>query len=235
MGIDEDGDGKGEPVLSYAKPDVGGTYPIRTPAESDEFDGNEIGFQWQWHGNPKHYWAFPSGANGILRLNCIPLPENHVNMWDVPNLLLQKFPAEEFTATCKFNFNTIDPEGELDKAGLIIMGMDYAYLSVKRYNDRLSIAQVICTGARLRGDEISIEEQVLDAETLYFRVKTGPNAQCNFSYSLDGQTFIPIGNTFTAIPGRWIGAKVGLFAVRDLGENLGKFGYADFDWFRMEK
>jgi hypothetical protein len=35
-----------------------------------------------------------------------------------------------------------------------------------------------------------------------------------------------------ARPGRWIGAKVGLFAVRSgpTSEN----GYADFDWFRVE-
>ncbi|XHR98030.1 hypothetical protein ACFJIV_16025 [Mucilaginibacter sp. UC70_90] len=39
MGSDKDGDGKGEPVLVYKKPDVGKTYPIETPVESDEFNG----------------------------------------------------------------------------------------------------------------------------------------------------------------------------------------------------
>jgi beta-xylosidase len=53
-----------------------------------------------------------------------------------------------------------------------------------------------------------------------------------FSYSTDGTNFTPAGESFTARAGRWIGAKVGLFAVRSgpTSEN----GYADFDWFRVE-
>lgn len=39
IGTDKDNDGCGEPVLTYRKPDVGGTYPTCTPQESDEFDG----------------------------------------------------------------------------------------------------------------------------------------------------------------------------------------------------
>ena len=37
MGVDKDGNGIGEPVLTYQKPNVGKTYPIETPQESDEF------------------------------------------------------------------------------------------------------------------------------------------------------------------------------------------------------
>jgi Beta-xylosidase len=38
IGVDKDGDGCGEPVLTYKKPNVGKTYPICTPQESDEFN-----------------------------------------------------------------------------------------------------------------------------------------------------------------------------------------------------
>ena len=38
IGVDKDGDGCGEPVTIYRKPDVGGTYSIETPVESDEFN-----------------------------------------------------------------------------------------------------------------------------------------------------------------------------------------------------
>src|SRR6201996_3991781 len=41
----------GEPVTTYRKPDVGKSYPISTPAESDEFNGSELGLQWQWQAN----------------------------------------------------------------------------------------------------------------------------------------------------------------------------------------
>jgi hypothetical protein len=42
IGVDKDGDGCGEPVLTYKKPNVGKNYPICTPQESDEFDGQSF-------------------------------------------------------------------------------------------------------------------------------------------------------------------------------------------------
>jgi beta-xylosidase len=45
IGADPDGDGKGEPVLTYARPKVKKTYPVRTPPESDEFNGTGLGRQ----------------------------------------------------------------------------------------------------------------------------------------------------------------------------------------------
>jgi hypothetical protein len=39
-------------------------------------------------------------------------------------------------------------------------------------------------------------------------------------------------NSFSAQPGQWIGAKVGLFCVR-LGK-INDAGFADVDWFRIE-
>lgn len=90
---------KGEPVMQTTKPNVGKVYPKATPADSDEFDGIELGLQWQWHANPKATWAFIDSGNSQLTLFTAK-PENEVrNLWDVPQLLLQKFPAEEFTVT----------------------------------------------------------------------------------------------------------------------------------------
>ena len=67
--------------------------------------------------------------------------------------------------------------------------------------------------------------------TFYLRVQVAQGAVCHFSYSADGQSFVPVGEPFTAREGRWIGAKVGLFAVRT-GQTR-EYGYADFDWFRL--
>ena len=62
--------------------------------------------------------------------------------------------------------------------------------------------------------------------------------KCRFSYSDDGRTFIPIGEEFTAKAGRWVGAKVGIFAASTVDSHTGalgglRSGYADFDWFRV--
>ena len=233
IGIDANGDGCGEPVLTYKKPDVGNSFPISTPAESDEFNGSSIGLQWQWHGNPKHFWAFPSVSTGALRLNCIPYPSEYQNMWDLSNLLLQKFPAPEFTATTRLTFNTFDQGGDSDKTGLLIMGTDYAYIAVEKMNGRLIITQVTCRDARNGGIEVVNATAFSENNPLYFRVAVRSKGLCSFSYSYDNTEFIPLGSTFSAMPGRWIGAKVGIFAVRKgiTPDN----GFADFDWFRISE
>ena len=119
MGIDLDGDGVGEPVRSHAKPNVGRTCPVTTPPDTDEFSGPQLGRQWQWHANPRPWWAFPHFGKGELRLFAAQLPDNTVSYWDVPHLLLQKFPGPAFTATTKFTFTPLK-DGE--SAGLIVHG-----------------------------------------------------------------------------------------------------------------
>lgn len=227
MGVDRDG--VGEPVLTYKKPNVGRTWPVRTPAESDEFSGNRIGLQWQWQANPKSNWAFPAGSLGFLRIFNVPLPEGFRNFWDVPNLLLQKFPAPEFTATTKVTFT---PRADDEKTGLIVMGLDYAYLSIRKKPDGLYVSQTICQDADKQSTEKESASIQLKSNTIYLHVKVSGKAICHFSYSTDGVNFTPLGESFTARPGRWIGAKVGIFAVRTGRAN--EFGYADFDWFRIE-
>jgi beta-xylosidase len=229
IGSDSDGDGRGEPVATYRKPDVGKTFPRLLPQVSDEFEDRVIGLQWQWHANNKPAWAFLFASNGFLRLYCVPLPEDYKNMWDVPNLLMQKFPAPEFTATAKLTFNC-SLEGE--KCGFIIMGTDYAYLSLKKVTGKLELSQSVC----LNADKGSREEKTaginIEKNTVYLRVKVSKEAQCDFYYSTDNENYLPIGNTFTAKPGKWIGAKLGIFAVREAITN--DSGFADFDWFRVE-
>ena len=48
------------------------------------------------------------------------LSEDFVNFWEVPNLLLQKFPAEEFTATTKLK---VVAKADGQQSGLIVMGL----------------------------------------------------------------------------------------------------------------
>ena len=229
IGEDKDGDGKGEPVLVYKKPTVGKTYPVQTPLDSDEFNGNQIGLQWQWQANPKPYWAFP--FNGKLRLFSYQLPDSSRNYWNVPNLLMQKFPADEFMVTTKLSFY---PRLDGERAGLIIFGADYAYLSVVKKTDGNYILYSVCKEAD-REKEATVQdgEKVMNAD-IYLRVKVNKGAGCEFSYSADGgTTFKLIGEKFIAKPGRWVGAKVGLFCTRTVKTN--DSGFADVDWFRVER
>lgn len=218
---------KGEPVLQYKKPNVGKTYPVNTPADSDEFDGHRLGLQWQWQANPKPYWAFPH--NGQLRLFAQLLPDSARNYWNVTNLLMQKFPAEEFTVTTKMAFK---PRLEGERAGLIIFGVNYAFVSLVKKADGNYISFSLCNEAE-KGSMPATEEIVKSAEaTVYFRVKVSKGAVCSFSYSEDGVNFKAVGESLKAKPGRWVGAKVGLFCTGIAKSN--DAGFADVDYFRVE-
>lgn len=235
IGVDKDGDGCGDPVYSYKKPNVGGVYPIETPAESDEFDSLELGLQWQWHANPKPIWYFCDAKNSVLRLYSHHT-ENQGNLWDVPNLLLQKFPTETFTATTKVLFSP-SPKYSGERAGLVVMGLDYAVLAIENRADGLFLTQNSCRKADKKGKEVENASVKIPDGVVYLRVKvhkdSNKDAICAFSYSADGKKFIPLGETFTAKPGKWIGAKVGLFVTRPKSVNDG--GWIDADWFRITK
>jgi hypothetical protein len=79
-----------------------------------------------------------SNSNGSLRMFSVYQPDSIKSVWNYPNILAQKFPAEEFTATVKISFK---PKFENERFGLVIFGTDYASLSVIKKNDGIYIVQ----------------------------------------------------------------------------------------------
>lgn len=227
IGIDKMGNGKGQPVIQYKKPNVGKNYPIITPAESDEFNSNKIGLQWQWEANAKSYWAFPS--NGKLRLFSYQLPDSIKSYWDVPNLLLQKFPAEEFMITTKLSFK---PRLDGERTGLIISGADNAFISLVKKADGSYISYGNCKNADKGSVQTVQDGDKINSTDIYFRVRVTKGGVCEFSYSEDGNAYRNFGEKLVAKPGRWIGAKAGFFCTRTVKTN--DSGFADVDWFRIE-
>ena len=217
----------GEPVATFTKPRVRAASPVAEPQTSDEFNDARIGLQWQWQANPQSNWALPSPALGALRLFAIPTAAP--NLWAAPNVLLQKFPGPAFVATTKV---TVAARNEGDAIGLVIMGVDYAALAVQKRADRLVLSQVVCHGAETGAAERVVAETALPSATLYLRVTVGSGAVARFSESPDGRTFTDLGEPFAARPGRWIGAKVGVFATSP--GSSGERGYGDFDWFHVD-
>lgn len=226
--------GVGEPVMTYTKPDVGGQYPAEVPQTSDEFNGRSFGLQWQWQANPRPTWWFMirkstgNAYDGYLRLYAQSIPVGVDNYWTVPNILSQKFPAESFTATTKVTFT---PLSIGDRTGLIVIGSSYACLYLVRRPDGIYLAYATCDHAD-KGSTGS-EELVGKApdSTAYMRVSVAPGAVCSFSYSYDGAAFTSVGPPFIAAPGRWIGAKLGIFCTSKIKSH--DSGFADFDWFRV--
>lgn len=241
IGVDKDGDGCGDPVSRYRKPKIGKTYPIETPAESDEFDTRKLGLQWEWHANYQDVFGFTTNM-GYARIYGHELSPHFKNFWEVPNLLMQKFPAEEFTATAKLKVSAKD-DGQL--SGLIIMGWDYSWIGVEKQGEKFLLKQAVCKDAEQDNLEQVSTLAVLEPSRkfeaglfpnyereIYIRVHVDKGAYCRFSYSLDEKKFTEAGTLFKARQGKWIGAKVGMFSVTPHGKER---GWVDVDWFRVEK
>ena len=241
IGVDRDGDGCGDPVSRYRKPKTDKTYPIETPVESDEFDTRKLGLQWEWHANYQDVFGFTTNM-GYVRIYGHELSPHFKNFWEVPNLLMQKFPAEEFTATAKLKVSAKD-DGQL--SGLIVMGWDYSWIGVEKQGEKFLLKQAICKDAEQGNLEQVSTLAVLEPSKkfeaglfpnferkIYIRVRVGKEAYCRFSYSLDGKKFTEAGTLFKARQGKWIGAKVGMFSVTPHGKER---GWVDVDWFHVEK
>lgn len=224
IGIDKDRDGKGKPVSQYSFPSL--EQMATSTSNSDEFNSNVIGLQWQWQANPSPYWAMP--FNGSLRLYTQTL--NNSDLGESPALLMQKFPSEEFEAMAKIDFK---PAGTNDRVGLLVYGSDYAYLAF-RSNAKHELEVVYASkNERSSKEDVKVISTMLpnNKSELYLKLKVSTNAVCTFSYSIDGKKFITHKTTFTAKPGKWVGAKFGLFASTSLQTN--DRGYADVDWVRV--
>lgn len=229
MGVDINNDGIGEPVAEWKKPDVGQSYPVCIPQASDEFNSSELGLQWQWHANPRQKWSSLTAHPGHLRLYAVKNISQNGNLWFVPNLLLQKFPAPAFTVTTKITFKPDQPN---ERSGLLIMGKEWAYLALTKTKDGLQVGMFEGTYDRGYDKTQQIESVDIQENICYLKVHVDNQAVCSFWYSLTGQNYQPIGKKFTATKGVWIGAKVGLFnANPNITDSK---GYADFDWFKFE-
>ncbi len=230
IGIDYDGNGVGEPVLKYKKPNVGKTYQICVPQTNDEFDSSKLGLQWQWQANFDSSWISLKERKGWLRFYSQKFPDSTQNFWNVPQLLMQKFPAEKFRITTKLEFN---PKTIHEKAGLIIFGLDYSYIGIEKIQNGFRIYQAINQNAEKNNNEKIIELKKIKQNKIYFRVDVNENARCTFYYSIDGKHFTKLGKDFNAKAGKWVGAKAGIYSLAPFDSD--KTGYTDFDWFRFEK
>ncbi|WP_288591956.1 glycoside hydrolase 43 family protein [uncultured Prevotella sp.] len=240
-GVDKDGDYCGEPVTTYRKPKTSGKVQVVNPAESDEFSDTRLGLQWQWHANYNETFGMPT-AFGSYRVYTHKVSEKFQNLWEVPNLLLQKTPADKFTATTKIRFTSKDQN---QTGGLLMMGLDYSGLVVKRVGNDFQLLQISCKSADKGKPQteqliVTLKPTAVDQIDyqpgthidIYMRMSVN-DGKMHFSYSLDGKKYTKCGTEFTMREGKWIGAKIG-FVAYEPGQKTNR-GWIDADWFRVTR
>lgn len=218
-----DVDGCGEPVMRHKKPDVGAVYPADAPEESDFFEGENLGLQWQWNANYKKEWYCV--GNGRLTLFAQPARAD-IQLCDIPNLLVQKWPAPEFQITTCLHLEKL---AEGDVAGMVSLGGCYTALAVGKKDGMLTLQQR--TGNWTKDDEVRNNLGTVEDNVLYVRMRVEQETAVSFEISTDEQHFRAVGSTVQATPGRWVGVKAGLFALNE-GESSGGALEAEYFAFR---
>lgn len=222
IGVDEDGNGVGEPVLQYPMPRIATQGTPRIIQATDEFDDERLGLQWQWNANHSEEWYSLTARPGALRLFAQPAPSG--SLMDVPNVLAQKFPKRTFSVETIVQL----PENDNGvQTGLVVLGSSYAGLVVSRQQSLLKVKQLCCEHIETDAQEKINEEMSSSTERIWLRLEVSENAECSFSASVDGNVFVTLGKRFNATAGKWIGARVGLVC-------LGHNSHADFEYFRVE-
>ncbi len=261
IGDDKDGDGCGDPVDKWTKPNLPSS-GVFQPLESDEFDSVDLGLQWQFQGPYSQYCYFCDANKSRLRLYGVQAPAGAQSLYDLPNLLLQKLPTENFTATARVRFvpnPSYKPKNEV--GGMILQGMDYSALVISEKDGGFSLALQNARNADCKA-EISQDGEVqipatrlpepytvkyavddipsarVATEWIYLRVKVHSEGVANqikaiaeWSYSLDGKKYKRIGSPVQLREGKWIGNKIGFFCTRPSYKNDAAF--FDVDWIRF--
>ena len=203
VGVDLDGNGIGEPVHSWQKP-ISSHFSGMTLQVDDDFS-DTLGLQWQWNHNPDDaHWSLAE-RKGWLTLR--PLPADSLKA--CRNMLTQKVVGYQSEST-----TLMTAKGDC-------------------------YAGIFCSGKQFRGVglcpqgiflEVNGERQIAvkgSFSQLYLRVRNDCQANSHqFFYSLDGVSFIPVGDVSSMRSGYWKGIRVGLFCY-------GKDGKAQFDKFEQ--
>lgn len=274
IGVNKEGNDYGEPVMEYRKPDIGKTeseledktkYPVCEPDTTDEFDSDALMLQWQWNANYDDSWfdtktdvyGNKTEAGSYIKLNAVPTtPLRPVG--DYRNLLLQKWPAPEFTCVTKMSFNGL-VDG--DYAGMISLGVDYAALGVAKKNGSYFLRTVngkqnfdcesVYTQEIVDEKPIEADRFADDTKTVYLRytvkrtgatetkemalsVKNVPVEEASLEISFDGKAY-ENAVSYTAKAGRWVGVKNGMFVSHDNTVKNEENGFATVDYIRYSE
>ena len=191
-----------------------------------------LGLQWQWHANPQTGLGLPEPRRGLrcASTRC-PCPPTIKTSGKCPICcckncrprLLRPLPS-----------SPLRPAFEGEKAGLLVMGLDYAYVAITHQR---SAARWPRRCARM---PISSRRKPLRPRR-YLYPPTSPftcawpcvdGAKCQFSYSLDGQQFHARRHRVSS-PRRPLDWGANGLVLHPPRQNQRR-RHSDVDWFRVE-
>lgn len=212
-------------------------------ATSDDFSSNTLGLQWQFNHNPDPSKYSLTERKGWLRMYATqPMlfskksdvsPGSSIDVSTeapflmVRNVLTQRLFGPRSEITAKVDVSHLKTG---DKAGLALLNIPYATLTISRNGKQLTLQQ---TKGDNQSETLVSESVPLPSKDLWLRVNTdGQKGLADFSYSLDGTTYHSLGQTFQMVYAGnfFVGNRVALFCYN--AKRSG--GWLDIDDIKVE-
>ncbi|MGN8072625.1 glycoside hydrolase family 43 protein [Mucilaginibacter sp. 22184] len=213
MGVDNDGNGIGEPVDVYQKPKVNGRRKAVYLQTSDEFNAASLGLQWQWNHNPVNdHWSL-TGQKGYLALTAM----NAADHKHARNTLTQKLMGRRGMVTVKLNIAKMTVG---QRAGLALTGNYVHEIGVLK-TDSGTVIYADNMGKVTKGG-------ILDKENIFLQLKIDLDGNTLLFYRVNGQAYHQLGEA-CKLSGYnfWKAVRPALFSYNTASAG----GTALFDWF----
>lgn len=209
--------------VTWLKPKTGVEAAPSAPyRRSDDFSQPTLLPIWQWNHVPDDArWSLTEHP-GALRLH--PLPA--ADFFHARDTLTQRAIGPESIATVRLDPTGLQPG---DTAGLALLNLPYATLGVARGEAGLTVTSYNQLTGETRTASAPLQPISLRVHCDFDR------ESAQFSYSMDGKTFAPIGGPVTTVfqLKTFQGVRFALFAYTRA--KSASSGYADFDDFRVDE
>ncbi len=186
---------------------------------SDDFDGLELSPQWQWNYQPRKEMFSLSERKGWMRMKAYkPLQANQ--LLKAGNTLTQR------TFRNKNNEVVI----KLDVSALT----DGSRTGLCHFSDHSSALGIVQEGSEryieFRHNDQCKRGEKLQQNYIWLKTEWGLDGVSHYSYSLNGDTFIPFGEPYPLRWGNYRGDRIGIYCFNDKEET----GLVDVDYLHYK-
>ncbi len=221
IGQDDDGNGVGEPVSSWRLPYADSTAKRDEIVWQDDFNKEQLDVHWQWNHNPDDTaWSLTENP-GRLTLHAMPAD----CFEKARNTLTLRTIGYHGVSTVK-----LDTGGMADEmcGGMACMGKVNHQIGVRKTNGTcwLYVAH--------DGEEETAVRLSSPTVMLRLLLDAAGNSY-SFAYSLDGQTYQPLGTAFDMRWGNWKGVRIALYAYHRHQQRMGSVLFDDFSYVVEQK
>ncbi|WP_170284728.1 glycoside hydrolase 43 family protein [Kribbella amoyensis] len=182
-------------------------------ALDEDFDGEVLGPEWEWNHAPRPgSWEI---ADGLVLRASRPLRPGELRA--IPSTLTRRMLGTNgSTATVRVGTDRL---GDGQSAGLGMLCRDSSSITVCRDGDVLGLAT---------SGEHDATGPTIDVGPVWLRLVIDARGYVTYAFSLDGETYQPVGNTDSVSWSDYRGARIALFSTGPADD----VGAARFDGFR---